>query len=96
MSGATKTRLGKLEARHMPDTLDIAVVATQAEADIVLEGALQAGRPRQTVIVTGVSCGPDAGPTWFSWGKLIPEIAATVSAPTLAGSASACAEKSSP
>ena len=72
MRDATKTRLGRLEARHMPDTLDIAVVASQAEADSVVEDALQAGRLRPTVIVSGVSRGPDAGPTWLSWGKLIP------------------------
>jgi len=76
MSEATKTRLGKLEARHQPDALDIAIVASQAEADSVLEDALQAGRPRPTVILTGASPGSDAGPTWLSWGKLKPEIAA--------------------
>ena len=76
MRDATKSRVGRLEARHVPDTLDIAIVATQAEADSVLEDALQAGRTRPTVIVTGVSRGLDAGPTWLSWGKLIPEIAA--------------------
>ena len=58
MSEATKTRLGKLEVRHRPAALDIAVVASPAEADSVVEDALQAGRPRPTVIVTGVSRGP--------------------------------------
>jgi hypothetical protein len=76
MTNVTKTRLGRLEARQRPDTLDIAIVASQVEADSVVEDALNAGRPRPTVIVTGVAGAPDAGPTWLSLGKLIPWVAA--------------------
>ena len=69
----TKTRLGRLEARQ-PVSMSVAVVATRADAHNVVEEAQNAGRPPPTVILTGVSRGPDTGPTWLSWGK-VPDIA---------------------
>ena len=56
MSAATKTRLGKLEAKQ-PVANSIVIVATRAEADGILKEAEAAGSPSPTVIVTGVSRG---------------------------------------
>ena len=60
----------------MPATQDIAIVSSEAEADNVLAECRAAGRSRPTVIITGVPREPNVGPTWLSWGKLLPEIAA--------------------
>jgi len=51
---ATRTRLGRLEARQ-PETRGVAVVATRVEADSILKEAEAAGSPSPTVIGTGVS-----------------------------------------
>ena len=63
MRDATKTRLGRLEARHMPDTPDIAIVASQAETDRVVKDALNAGRRAPLSFLPA----SHAAPTWLSW-----------------------------